>query len=89
VDPLHLPFNKIPPPVHIAQVIADDKQFAARNGMQLPPHYFSFNQQDALAAQILLPLFGQCRLKVIRTLHEQQENQAIRRSVVLARRLLL
>src|SRR5262249_24418492 len=27
VDPHHLPFNKIPPPVHIEQVIADHKSY--------------------------------------------------------------
>ena len=36
IDPEHLPFNKLPPPVHIEQVTADDKPFDIVNGMQLP-----------------------------------------------------
>ncbi|PWU01652.1 MAG: hypothetical protein C5B51_22425, partial [Terriglobia bacterium] len=35
VDPHHLPFNKLPPTVHIEQVIADRKTYAA--GAKLPP----------------------------------------------------
>jgi signal transduction histidine kinase len=38
IDPRHLPFNKIPPPVHIEQVTADDKTYDATNGLRLPPH---------------------------------------------------
>ena len=41
VDPHHLPFNKLPPPVHIEQIIADRKAHDAAlsgNGlMRLPP----------------------------------------------------
>ena len=32
-----LPFNKLPPPVHIEQVTADDKIYDATNGLRLPP----------------------------------------------------
>ena len=38
VDPHHLAFNKLPPPVHIEQVTADDKTYDATNGLRLPPH---------------------------------------------------
>jgi signal transduction histidine kinase/ligand-binding sensor domain-containing protein len=38
VDPHHLPFNKIPPPVHVEQVTADGKAYDAANGLQLGPH---------------------------------------------------
>ncbi len=38
IDPRHLPFNKLPPPVHIEQVTADDKPYDATNGLRLPPH---------------------------------------------------
>ena len=38
IDPHHLAFNKLPPPVHIEQVIADDKPYDATNGLRLPPH---------------------------------------------------
>ncbi len=37
-DPRHLPVNKIPPPVHIGQVIADDKPCDLKPGMRLPPN---------------------------------------------------
>jgi signal transduction histidine kinase/ligand-binding sensor domain-containing protein len=38
IDPRHLPFNKLPPPVHIEQVTADGKTYDPANGLQLPPH---------------------------------------------------
>src|SRR6185436_288282 len=37
IDPRHLAFNELPPPVHIEQVTADDKVYAATNGLRLPP----------------------------------------------------
>ena len=36
LDPHHLAFNKLPPPVHIEQVTADDKIYDATNGLRLP-----------------------------------------------------
>ena len=40
IDPRHLPYNKVPPPVHIEQVIADrkthDAAFHAKSGLRLP-----------------------------------------------------
>ena len=36
IDPHHLPFNKLPPPVHIEQITADDKTYDPKNGMRLP-----------------------------------------------------
>jgi signal transduction histidine kinase/ligand-binding sensor domain-containing protein len=38
IDPHHLPVNKLPPPVHVEQIIADGKTYDASNGLQLPPH---------------------------------------------------
>ena len=29
IDPRHLPFNKLPPPVHIEQITADGKTYDA------------------------------------------------------------
>src|SRR5208283_537044 len=54
VDPHHLAFNKLPPPVHIEQVTADDKPFEATNGMLLPPriHYLSI---DYTALSLVAP----------------------------------
>jgi len=37
VDPRHLPFNKLPPPVHIEQLIADRKTYATDATLKLPP----------------------------------------------------
>lgn len=36
IDPQHLHLNNLPPPVHVEQVIADDKPYDAANGMKLP-----------------------------------------------------
>ena len=37
VDPRNLPFNKLPPPVHIEQITADGQIFPATSGRRLPP----------------------------------------------------
>jgi ligand-binding sensor domain-containing protein/signal transduction histidine kinase len=37
IDPRHLPFNKLPPPVHIEQITADHKIYDATLQMRLPP----------------------------------------------------
>ena len=36
IDPHHLPSNKIPPPVHIEKITADEKTVDISNGMHLP-----------------------------------------------------
>jgi signal transduction histidine kinase len=36
IDPRRLPFNNLPPPVHIEKVSADDKDYEISNGMHLP-----------------------------------------------------
>jgi len=36
IDPRHLPYNKVPPPVHIEQITADGKEYDAARG-PLPP----------------------------------------------------
>ena len=38
IDPRHLPFNKLPPPVYVEQITADDKKYDASPGLRLPPH---------------------------------------------------
>jgi len=38
IDPQHLPFNPVPPPVNIEQVTADNKKYDAVSGLRLPPH---------------------------------------------------
>ncbi len=41
IDPRHLPFNKLPPPMHIEQIIADHKSYAvtsdANGNVRVPP----------------------------------------------------
>ncbi|RZU43727.1 two-component regulator propeller domain-containing protein [Edaphobacter modestus] len=37
IDPRHLAFNKLPPPVHIEQIVADGKTYDAARGLRLPP----------------------------------------------------
>ena len=37
IDPRHLPFNKLPPPVHIEQITADRKTYEASSNLRLPP----------------------------------------------------
>ena len=36
IDPRHLPFNKLPPPVHIEKITADGKTYDPSNGLPLP-----------------------------------------------------
>lgn len=37
IAPDHLPFNPLPPPVHIEALLADHKPYAVENGLRLPP----------------------------------------------------
>jgi signal transduction histidine kinase/ligand-binding sensor domain-containing protein len=37
IDPRHLPFNKLPPPVHIEQITADRKKYETSSIQRLPP----------------------------------------------------
>jgi signal transduction histidine kinase len=37
IDPRHLSTNKIPPPVHIEQMLADGKKYEVARGLRLPP----------------------------------------------------
>jgi PAS domain S-box-containing protein len=36
VDPDHMPFNSVPPPVYVEQIVADNKSHPVANGMSLP-----------------------------------------------------
>jgi signal transduction histidine kinase/ligand-binding sensor domain-containing protein len=58
VDPRHLPFNKLPPPVHIEQIIADHKTYEAAsdgNGeLHLPPQIRDL-QIDYTALSLVAP----------------------------------
>jgi len=37
IDPDHLPFNEIPPPVYIEHVVADRLEYPVADGLRLPP----------------------------------------------------
>jgi signal transduction histidine kinase len=37
IDPQHLSFNKLPPPVHIEEIIADRKKYTTSSNLHLPP----------------------------------------------------
>lgn len=38
IDPQHLPFNPIPPPVHIERIVADGKEYDTEGRVPLPAH---------------------------------------------------
>jgi ligand-binding sensor domain-containing protein len=37
IDPRHLPFNKLSPPVHVERVVADRTAYGVTSGLRLPP----------------------------------------------------
>jgi signal transduction histidine kinase len=37
IDPLHLEDNRVAPPVHVEEIIADHKNYVPRDGLRLPP----------------------------------------------------
>jgi len=37
IDPRHIPFNKLPPPVHIEEITADRKKYQTSSNLHLPP----------------------------------------------------
>jgi len=58
VDPQHLPFNKLPPPVHIEQIIADHKSYdvtADKNGQVRLPPLIRDLQIDYTALSVVVP----------------------------------
>ena len=36
IDPLHLPINRVPPPVHIEEITADGQTYSPTSGLRLP-----------------------------------------------------
>ncbi len=54
VDPHHISFNPLPPPVQIEQVIAGRKTYDASNGLRLPPHVRDL-QIDYTALSLVTP----------------------------------
>jgi PAS domain S-box-containing protein len=37
IDPDHMPFNSVPPPVYVEEIVADHKPYPIANGVRLPP----------------------------------------------------
>jgi signal transduction histidine kinase/ligand-binding sensor domain-containing protein len=58
IDPRHLPFNKLPPPVHVEQVVANHKNYAvtsdASGNVRLPPRIRDL-QIDYTALSLVAP----------------------------------
>jgi signal transduction histidine kinase/ligand-binding sensor domain-containing protein len=63
IDPHRFQVNKLPPPVHIEQVIADDKPFEATNGTRLPPRNHNL-AIDYSALSLVVPEKVRFRVKL-------------------------
>jgi signal transduction histidine kinase len=61
IDPAHLPFNTLPPPIHIEQIEADGKVYAASSGRQLPALVRDL-QIDYTALSLVAPERNQFRV---------------------------
>jgi signal transduction histidine kinase len=61
IDPRHLPFNKLPPPVHIEQITADRKKYETSSSQRLPPLVRDL-EIDYTALSLLEP--GKIRFRV-------------------------
>ena len=66
VDPLHLPINQVPPPVHIEQITADGRTYPATSGLPLPPQirdleldYTALSLADPQKVRFRFQLVGQ------------------------------
>ena len=63
IDPHHLPFNKIPPPVHIEKITADDKTYDLSNGTHLPAQIRNLDI-DYTALSLVVPEKVRFRIKL-------------------------
>ncbi|MGP0020185.1 MAG: two-component regulator propeller domain-containing protein [Candidatus Sulfotelmatobacter sp.] len=69
VDPRHVAFNKLPPPVHIEQIVADNKTYwqnlpdAAVPKLRLPPHIRDL-EIDYVGLSLVAPEKMQFRVKL-------------------------
>jgi signal transduction histidine kinase/ligand-binding sensor domain-containing protein len=63
LDPLHIPFNSMPPPVHIERIVADGKEYEVSNGLRLPPHVRDL-MIDYTALSLVAPEKVRFRLKL-------------------------
>jgi signal transduction histidine kinase/ligand-binding sensor domain-containing protein len=72
LDPRHLPFNKLPPPVHIEQITGDRKHYDANAGLRLPPLVRDL-QIDYTALSLVAPEKVQFRYKLEGHDHDWQD----------------
>ena len=63
IDPNHLPFNNLPPPVYIERVVADDRSHNVSNAMHLPPRVHSVTI-DYAALSLAVPEKVRFRIKL-------------------------
>ena len=63
IDPRHLPFNKLPPPVHIEQITADRKTYEASSNLRLPPLVRDL-EIDYTALSLVAPEKNRFRVKL-------------------------
>jgi Y_Y_Y domain len=63
IDPHHLPFNKLPPPVHIEKITADDKSYSLSNGVRLPAQVRNLDI-DYTAPSLVVPEKVRFRVKL-------------------------
>src|SRR5580658_6505287 len=63
IDPRHLPFNKLPPPVHIEQINADRKTYETSSNQRLPPLVRDL-EIDYTALSLVAPEKNRFRVKL-------------------------
>jgi signal transduction histidine kinase/ligand-binding sensor domain-containing protein len=63
IDPHHLPFNKLPPPVHIEQITADRKKYETSSNQRLPPLIRDL-EIDYTALSLVAPEKNRFRVKL-------------------------
>ena len=63
IDPHHLPFNTLPPPVHIERIVADGKECDTSNGLQLPARVQHIDI-DYTALSLVVPEKNRFRFKL-------------------------
>ena len=63
IDPRHLPFNKLPPPVHIEQITADRKTYDTSSNLRLPPLIRDL-EIDYTALSLVAPEKNRFRVKL-------------------------
>jgi len=63
VDPHHIPFNNIPPPVHIEKITANDKSYPLSNGVHLPAQIRNLDI-DYAALSLVVPEKVRFRVKL-------------------------